>query len=165
MGTKNYQINEDMNLDLLVNADINKHLDENEIINFEYKCVPQKIIETKTKSGKRTLQRDKKKAINALIKANFLCEANCGNELFKRKNSNKNYTEVHHLIPTRYYKNFDFSLDIEENLVSLCSYCHNLLHYGDNPEKILKNLYNKRKHLLQLCGINISFDELLKMYK
>ena len=91
--------------------------------------------------------------------------ANCGNKLFKRKNSNRNYTEVHHLIPTRYYKKFEFSLDTEENLVSLCSHCHNLLHYGDNPTELLKKLYDKRKNLLELCGINITFDELIKMYK
>lgn len=164
-GLRSYYIDEDIKMDILVNDDINSLINENNITNFEYKCKPQKIIETTIKNNKKLLLRDKGKALNALVKANFQCEANCGNKLFKRKNSDKDYTEVHHLIPTKYYKNFEFSLDIEENLVSLCSHCHNLLHYGNDPSVILKKLYDKRKKLLELCGINISFEELLKMYK
>lgn len=100
---------------------------------------------TKTKNGKKALHRDKRKALNALIMANFQCEADCGKKLFKRKYSNKNYTEVHHLVPTKYYNDFEFSLDIEENLVSLCSHCHNLLQHGDTSIETLKKLYDKRK--------------------
>ena len=56
---------------------------ENNIIdNFEYKCKPQEIIETKTKNGKKALHTVKRKALNALIMANFQCEADCGNKLF-----------------------------------------------------------------------------------
>lgn len=165
-GLRNYHLDEDTKMDVLINDDINKQLnDNNNIDNFEYKCKPQEIIESKTKNNKKALHRDKRKALNALIMANFQCEADCGNKLFKRKNSNKNYTEVHHLVPTKYYKDFEFSLDIEENLVSLCSNCHNLLHYGDTSIETLKKLYDKRKNLLELCGINITFDELIKMYK
>lgn len=165
-GLKKYYIDEDTKIELLINNDINNFLQENNKIgDFKYKCTPQKIVETKTSNGKRCLKRDKKKAINALINADFLCEANCENKLFKRKNSDKNYTEVHHLVPTKYYKNFKFSLDIEENLVSLCSHCHNLLHYGEDTTETLKKLYDKRKKLLESCGINITFEELLKMYK
>lgn len=164
-GLRNHNIDEDIKMKVLINKEIDILLNNSIIDNFEYNCAPQKIIETTVKQGKKVLQRDKRKVINALIKADFQCEANCGNKLFKRKNSNRNYTEVHHLIPTRYYKKFEFSLDTEENLVSLCSHCHNLLHYGDNPTELLKKLYDKRKNLLELCGINITFDELIKMYK
>lgn len=164
-GLRNYTPKEDIKTKALINKEIDRLLNNNIIDNFEYNCIPKKIIETTTKQDKKVLQRDKRKVINALIKANFQCEVNCGNKLFKRKNSDKNYTEVHHLIPTRYYKKFDFSLDTEENLVSLCSHCHNLLHYGDNPTEILRELYDKRKNLLELCGISITFEELLKMYK
>lgn len=164
-GLRNYHIDEDTKMDILINNEIANQIKEHNIANFEYKCQPQKIVEVTINNSKKSLRRDSQKALNALFKANYQCEANCGSKLFKRKNSDENYTEAHHLVPTRYYKKFEYSLDIEENIVSLCSHCHNLLHYGKDPTEVLKKLYDKRKKLLQSCGINISFEELLKMYK
>ncbi len=34
------------------------------------------------------------------------------------------------MIPISKYKDYNYSLDVMENIVSLCSHCHNLLHYG-----------------------------------
>lgn len=54
-----------------------------------------------------------------------------------------------------------------ENIVSLCSHCHNLLHYGKLKDKlpILKKLYNERKDALVKVGLNISLEELTEYYK
>ena len=44
--------------------------------------------------------------------------------------TSQNYTEQHHLIPMAYSDKFEVSLDVEVSIVSLCSTCHNHIHYG-----------------------------------
>lgn len=75
------------------------------------------------------------------------------------------YTEPHHLVPMSYSEKFEVSLDREENIVSLCSNCHNQLHYGEGFEVLLETLYNERKDYLKNIGIEITFEELLEMYQ
>ena len=53
---------------------------------------------------------------------------------------------------------------MEENIVSLCSTCHNQIHYGKDAELLIKKLYSSRKELLRKVGIILSEKELLKMY-
>lgn len=67
-------------------------------------------------------------------------------------------------MPLEYSDQFDISLDVEENIVSLCSNCHNLLHYGKDFEPLLLKLYEERKELLSHVGIAISYEELVEMY-
>lgn len=101
----------------------------------------------------------------ALFKANYLCECDNNHFVFKRRNSTINYTEPHHLVPLSAAKDFpEIDLDREQNVVSLCSSCHNLLHYGADFEGVLKLLYKKRKQLLKDIGVDIEFDELKKYY-
>jgi len=59
---------------------------------------------------------------------------------------------------------FDVSLDVEENIVSLCSNCHNNLHYGRDYEVILNKLYDERIDHLIKVGLHIKFEDLLEMY-
>lgn len=56
--------------------------------------------------------------------------------------SNENLVKVIYkpinLTPISKYKDFDYkncSLDAMDNIVSLCSHCHNLLHYGKYEDK------------------------------
>ncbi|MBE7019643.1 MAG: HNH endonuclease [Ruminococcaceae bacterium] len=103
---------------------------------------------------------------NALIKAGCLCEVDNTHPVFKRKNSNMNYTEPHHIIPVYAFADFpDVDLDREQNVVSLCSHCHNLLHYGSEIDYVLKPLYEQRKELLKLIGLEITYEDLKKYYK
>ena len=76
----------------------------------------------------------------------------------------KPFTEPHHLVPLAFSDRFDGSLDREENIVSLCSNCHNEIHYGKEAGKLVKKLYGDRKDLLESIGISITLDELLEMY-
>ena len=74
-------------------------------------------------------------------------------------------TFPHHLIPLSAYRDFPgIDLDREENIISLCSNCHNILHYGASYEAMLNDLYNQRKELLQKIGVTISFKQLLSYY-
>lgn len=71
---------------------------------------------------------------------------------------------------TTYYKEIQqyflpYSLDVEANIVSLCSNCHNKIHYGQNAAELVTKLYELRKSELEKCNINISLDELLELYK
>lgn len=102
--------------------------------------------------------------VKALLSANFQCEYNRLHETFIRKTNRKPYTEAHHLIPLSVQDEFEINLDIEENIISLCSNCHNNVHYGTDKEIILKQLYEKRKALLETIGISLTFEELLSYY-
>ena len=102
---------------------------------------------------------------NALHNADYKCELSCNTELFLRKNSQLNYTEGHHLIPLCYQDEFEYSLDVEANVISLCPNCHRRLHYGDDISELLRELYEWRKERLKKCGIEISFVQLLLMYR
>lgn len=156
-----------------VNKDIedDKFLDEvnNSVVygndcSFEYDNSPKK---PRKKTESRTIKyvRSQSVAKNALLKADYCCEYDANHFVFKRRNSNKNYTEPHHLVPLSAVNEFpEIDLDREQNVVSLCSNCHNILHYGADFEKILKPLYEKRKDLLKSIGIDISYEELKKYY-
>ena len=59
---------------------------------------------------------------------------------------------------------FEYSLDVEENIVSLCSQWHREIHHGKNVDVLIKQLYNDRKKLLKDKKIGASLDELLSYY-
>lgn len=75
-------------------------------------------------------KRNGKTAADALAIAHYACEADGSHKTFLRKDGTP-YTEPHHLIPLSRFADFgNTSLNVKENIVSLCSNCHNLLHYG-----------------------------------
>ncbi|SCW34420.1 HNH endonuclease [Ruminococcaceae bacterium YRB3002] len=120
----------------------------------------QSIITVQNEKHKR----DSRIANNALAIAGFICEGRCSNELFLKKDGVNKYTEAHHLIPLKYQKYFEYDLDVEANIVSLCPMCHRLLHYGFDNKSLLKTLYEQRAYRLEKCGIGISFEKLLLLY-
>lgn len=141
-----------------------------EIVYEEEKTTPEYDNSPQTPKAMSSIthsryQRDKKVAVNALRMANYLCEADPHHYVFQRRNSRINYTEPHHLIPLSEQKYFpDVNLDREQNVVSLCSNCHNCLHYGAEIDCILKPLFNSRKKLLEALGIYITYEQLRAFY-
>ncbi len=119
-------------------------------------------------SGKRSVYpRSKSVAIKALARADYQCECQKDDEIhpgFIRKVNGKNYTEPHHLIPLSVQELFSNNLDVQANIVSLCSNCHNQLHYGIAPEPLLKELFKKRRKELELAGIKVSLKKLISFY-
>lgn len=109
--------------------------------------------------------RSEKTSANALAIAKYQCEYDRSHESFIRKRINIKYTEPHHLVPMSFSSQFDVSLDVEENIVSLCSNCHNCIHYGKDRFKLLEKLFLERKDLLEKVGIKVTFEELKNMYK
>ena len=148
--------------------------DENECIPEDYilKHGPQQITDVpepcppdyKSK-GLSAYKRRHEVVANVLSAANYKCEANCTCELFLRKDRIHTYTEAHHLVPLCYQSSFQNSLDVEANVISLCPHCHRLLHYGADNQAVLKQLYQQRRHRLSKCGLDISFEDLLLMYR
>lgn len=108
--------------------------------------------------------RDPKMAAIALRNAGHKCENNSQHECFIRRSINMPYTEVHHLIPLAYHYKFEKSLDIPENIISLCSNCHNEIHYGRDADVLIKKLFEERKDKLHQAGIDIEIEDLLEMY-
>ena len=109
--------------------------------------------------------RSKTVSQRALSKAQYLCECDQQHVTFKRKNCDKNYTEPHHLIPLSAAADFPkIDLDREQNVVSLCSNCHNWLHYGDGIDAILRPLYEQRAEHLKAIGADITYDQLKTYY-
>lgn len=131
---------------------------------LQHKGIPRKKQEAVLVNGRLSYPRDKSIAKNALAYANFECEIDEHHPTFIRKNTNKKYTEPHHLVPLAFSDRFEVSLDVEENIVSLCSNCHNQLHYGKDAERLIIQLFNDRNALLKKVGINIELTDLLKIY-
>lgn len=104
-------------------------------------------------------------AKKALAMAEYECEIDPKHETFIRKKEDINYTEPHHLIPMSFQSEFSTSLDVAANIVSLCSGCHNKIHYGRDYEDMIKLLYKKRRDRLKNAGIVISLENLLSYYK
>lgn len=120
---------------------------------------------SKGHSGKDVYPRDEKRSINALKKADYQCEFDQSHETFIRKKDGHPYTEPHHIIPLCRYNDFLYDLDVEANIVSLCSNCHNLVHYGIEYQEMLRKLYEQRKELLVKAGLDISFAKLKEYYE
>lgn len=78
-------------------------------------------------NGRREFTRNRATTMGALSNASYRCEIDGAHKTFIRKNSNIPYTEPHHLVPMKYADQFLTSIDVEENIVSLCSSYRTLL--------------------------------------
>lgn len=144
-------------------------LDDDNLVTSEDICDEDTLLINKEllfkKEGKIfRYNRDISKAKKVIIDANYKCTLNPNHESFITKND-KIYMEAHHLIPICMQELYDVNIDVEANILCLCSCCHRKLHFGKNIEDDLKILYNMRIKELQQNEIDISFEDLLKYYK
>ncbi len=131
--------------------------------NYEIHDEPKALAGTTEKRGEEC-RRNRAVVENALYASGYTCEGMCGCDLFIRQDGKNNYTEGHHLIPLSFQPLFEYSLDVEANVVSLCPRCHRLLHYGQDKSQLLLTLYEKRIPRLRMCRIAISYEKLLLLY-
>ncbi len=150
--------------DQILVAELRHVIISRENARFEYKGKPKEKHVPVYIEGHKTYPRDRQTAIHALAHARYRCEVNVEHPTFIRRNSDRKYTEPHHLVPMSCSDQFNVSLDVEENIVSLCSNCHNEIHYGKNADVLIGKLYRERKADLEKAGICISLDKLLKVY-
>lgn len=119
--------------------------------------------------GNRTIYlRDLAVARRALSRSDNLCEIDPTHKSFLRRNGNTLYMEPHHLIPMSLTDYFGVSLDREQNIFSLCSTCHNQIHYGikEDVKQMVSQLFLSRENeICSILGKDISLDELYVIYK
>lgn len=103
----------------------------------------------------------------ALRSANYECENSNTHITFISKKSGKQFVEAHHLIPMEYQGEFDCSIDVPENIISLCPNCHRAFHNSEDSLKkeLLLKYFNLRKEGLALRGIKINLSKLLEYYQ
>ena len=114
-----------------------------------------------------TYLRDTAISKNALDRAHHLCEIDPTHKSFLRRNGLTLYMEPHHLIPISLTDFFDVNLDREQNIFSLCSHCHNQIHYGakeDVKELISKLFLSREREICSILGREISLEDLYRIY-
>ena len=101
-------------------------------------------------------------------KANFKCELEQykGCRYFTSKTTRHNYVEVHHFIPREFRNNFENSVDVLANYITLCPHCHKMIHLATDRERIdvIRFIFNQRKDRLTSCGLTIELEELFQYY-
>ena len=162
------------------NEEANREADANliaELGNIElnnqaeiYTPAPEKKAAQKESKGRMVPARNKEKAVKSLARAGYQCEVG-PHPTFLRKKSFIPYTEPHHLIPLQFDDQFEYSLDVEANIVSLCSTCHNKIHYGADIEGMIRQLWEQRKEelkdaglLVMKNGVTLTLEILLSFY-
>ena len=143
----------------MIMQDIKKENSSSNKIIYKPKKKPKK---PKISSQTNKPQRDKMVKKRAIEKAHYLCELNPNHKTFINKMDGKPYMHGHHLIPLEFEDLFPYSLDVEPNIVSLCSICHDEIHHGINYKSLIDKLYNQRKEALKECGIEI--DDIQYLY-
>jgi predicted HNH restriction endonuclease len=103
---------------------------------------------------------------SALEIAGFQCELNKSHTTFINKKSKKQYMEAHHLIPMGKQGDFEFDIDVPENIMSLCPNCHKEIHLSEDISKrdILIEAYESKKNQLPERGIDIDLTCLFEIY-
>ena len=133
-----------------------------------YAVAPAEAARTETGKGYRTNPLLGKIAIK---KAGYRCEADGSHETFLSKKSGQKYTEAHHLVPACHQKEmwerYHVNIDCVENLVSLCPTCHKAIHYGTKEVQraMIAGLYARRAPKFREIGLNISLDDLFRLYR
>jgi 5-methylcytosine-specific restriction protein A len=102
----------------------------------------------------------------ALEKSGFSCEIDKEHETFISKSSGTRFFEAHHLIPMEYQKDFKYSLDVPENIVSLCPNCHRRVHLSlpEDRVSLVSKLIESRIELLRDRGVGIDMDFIIDIY-
>lgn len=106
-------------------------------------------------------------AFNALENSNFTCEVNSDHKTFLSHSTGKQYVEAHHLIPMEFQDLFESSIDVPENIISVCPNCHRAFHSSEIELRklLISSLLESRKDGLKERGIEISIDKLFEYYK
>ncbi|MCQ4636062.1 hypothetical protein NE619_04930 [Anaerovorax odorimutans] len=128
---------------------------------------PKEKTQKNFSGSRRVYKRDPQVSANAIRLAGFKCEVDESHSFFLSHRTGKNYVEAHHLLPISCEDEFDVSLDVEANVVSLCPVCHRLVHHGKHEQvrQTIETLYQKRRQRLIKAGIKVKdLEDILKAY-
>ena len=126
---------------------------------------PKRPEKEETSSGKRW-RKDPALARAVLEKSNYMCEIDNSHSTFVSKTTGQMFMEAHHLIPMSKQGEFEFSLDVESNIVCLCPNCHRMFHHGrsDDLRTAIEQLHNERASGFKEQLIHISREDLMSIY-
>jgi hypothetical protein len=121
---------------------------------------------TKSAKGKQTWSRKAKMSAKAIHNAKFTCELGPQHKTFVSDKTGKDFMEAHHFIPMEFQDKVEVSIDVPENILSLCPTCHRQFHHAIASEKevIIGRVFSERESLLLTRGIDVSLTEVLKIY-
>lgn len=152
--------------------DVDKILDEDEfqhLIQFtsdSFQISDSTEVKDKLQVVTSRWPRNPKVSALALESANYECEVDENHQTFLLPNKNNQYMEGHHLIPIEFQNDYDVSIDIPENIISLCPNCHRAFHYGQSDLKrtLVQKFYDNRNTLLSNKGIHLKKEDLFTHY-
>jgi 5-methylcytosine-specific restriction protein A len=123
--------------------------------------------EKKQSSPSVSWSRDANMAFTALDNANFQCENDTKHETFISARTGNQFVEAHHLIPMEYQGDFLISIDVPENIISLCPNCHRAFHNSvvSNQEILISKFFESRSPLLKERDISITKKKIFEYYK
>ncbi len=120
-------------------------------------------------SYKQKQQYPRSRRVNALAKsiAKYKCEYNQAHITFESGVSGNDFVEGHHLIPIEAQSQFENSLDVPENIISLCPNCHRAIHNATVTlrNEMIKHLYTIRIPLLEKRGLKVQLNDLQNLYQ
>ena len=121
----------------------------------------------KQSSSSASWSRDANMAFTALDNANFKCENDTQHETFISVRTGNQFVEAHHLIPMEYQGEFSVSIDVPENIISLCPNCHRAFHNSIalNQENLISKFYEKRSSLFKERDIETTREKIFEYYK
>ena len=99
--------------------------------------------------------------------AGYRCAVDPAHASFLRRDGLHLYMEPHHLLPMSKTDYFGVSLDREQNIFSLCSNCHNQIHYGRKKDiqELLSILFHSReREICSILGREIGLNEIYGIY-
>lgn len=130
---------------------------------------PGKIIkkEKKESASTSTWMRDPNISYTALENAKFKCENDNQHMTFVSAKTGHQFMEAHHLIPMEFQDDFEWSIDVPENIISLCPNCHRAFHNSIDQIKLdlISKFLKFRKDLLLQRGIKIELNKLIDYYR
>lgn len=147
--------------------DYQKAVEEITITKADVTDRPKELVEKGSSAAKKMQwARAPLTAKRAIVQAGYQCEWDASHSFFVSAVTGENDVEAHHLIPLEFQPQFEKSLDVEANIVSLCAMCHKKIHRAQGSEKfpVVERLYEKRKERLKKCGIELGLEELLQGY-
>ena len=139
------------------NLEIIKKMEQEEL---EY----QSLTPKKKSSSSTSWVRNPQVRLSALENANYKCQMDNEHKTFMT--NGHMFMEGHHLIPMEYQVLFDKqTLDIEENIISLCPNCHREIHYAPVSQKLkmVRKIFLEQNQDLR-NKLDISIDLLESLY-
>lgn len=143
-----------------------------DVVEDRLEDVPEAYIDETSREGKqqlKTIYSMRKK--QAKIENNYTCALeninNCKPIYFTAKTNNKNYTELHHLIPREFRNDFSYSIEVLANYVVLCPRCHRQIHLATDRERkhLINALYNERIQRLKTVGLSVDLEKIYEYYQ